>query len=99
MRMQGEKQTLTGCVVDSGHGITHIIPVVDGFVIGSCIRSIPLAGRDITSYVQQALRYYTNIQRSPLQKTHECGSQQAPLHGPSNLYTSDLRSLRKFPNP
>ncbi|KAK9814862.1 hypothetical protein WJX73_000597 [Symbiochloris irregularis] len=53
---QGKRQTLTGCVVESGHGVTHIIPVVDGFVIGSCIRSIPLAGRDITLYIQKALR-------------------------------------------
>ena len=54
--MQAKRQTLTGCVVESGHGVTHVIPVVDGFVIGSCIRTIPLAGRDITVFVQQALR-------------------------------------------
>lgn len=29
---------LTGVVVDSGDGCTHVIPVVDGYVIGSAIR-------------------------------------------------------------
>lgn len=36
---------LTGVVVDSGHGCTHIIPVVDGYVISSAIRTMPLAVR------------------------------------------------------
>ena len=43
-------------VVDSGDGCTHIIPVVDGFVISSAIRTVPLAGRDVTQHVQQLLR-------------------------------------------
>jgi actin-related protein len=45
-----------GTVIDSGDGVTHIIPVVDSYVIGSSIKSIPIAGRDITAFVQQLLR-------------------------------------------
>jgi actin-related protein 3 len=33
-----DKRTLTGTVVDSGDGVTHVIPVADGYVLGSCIR-------------------------------------------------------------
>ena len=51
-----EERTLTGTVVDSGDGVTHVIPVADGYVIGSCIKHIPLAGRDITNYIQQIMR-------------------------------------------
>lgn len=47
------KRTLTGTVIDSGDGVTHVIPVAEGYVIGSSIKHIPLAGRDITSFVQQ----------------------------------------------
>mgnify|MGYP000187351413 CR=1 FL=1 len=47
---------LTGTVVDSGDGVTHIIPMVDGYVIGSCIKHVPLAGRDITEYIMRAIR-------------------------------------------
>lgn len=47
---------LTGTVIDSGDGVTHVIPVVEGYVIGSAIKSIPIAGRDITHLVQHILR-------------------------------------------
>lgn len=53
---QVNERTLTGCVVDSGDGVTHVIPVAEGYVIGSCIKHIPIAGRDITYFVQQFLR-------------------------------------------
>lgn len=29
---------------------------MDGYVIGSCIKHVPLAGRDITEYIVKALR-------------------------------------------
>ncbi|EGT41882.1 hypothetical protein CAEBREN_01871 [Caenorhabditis brenneri] len=43
-------------VIDSGDGVTHCIPVADGYVIGSCIKHIPIAGRDITYFIQSLLR-------------------------------------------
>ncbi|XP_029089728.1 actin-related protein 3B isoform X4 [Monodon monoceros] len=54
-RQVGER-TLTGIVIDSGDGVTHAIPVAEGYVIGSCIKHIPIAGRDITYFMQQLLR-------------------------------------------
>lgn len=36
--------------------MTHVIPVAEGYVIGSSIKSIPIAGRDITYFVQSLLR-------------------------------------------
>ncbi|XP_043546667.1 actin-related protein 3B isoform X2 [Chiloscyllium plagiosum] len=54
-RQVGER-TLTGIVIDSGDGVTHCIPVAEGYVIGSCIKHIPVAGRDITFFIQQLLR-------------------------------------------
>lgn len=50
------ERTLTGTVVDSGDGVTHVIPVAEGYVIGSAIKHIPIAGRNITQFVQQLLR-------------------------------------------
>lgn len=47
---------LTGLVVDSGDGVTHVFPVSAGYVIGSCVKHIPLAGRDITKFTLQHLR-------------------------------------------
>lgn len=51
-----KQRTLTGTVIDSGDGVTHVIPVAEGYVIGSCIKHIPLAGRNITQYIQQLMR-------------------------------------------
>lgn len=49
-------RSLTGTVIDSGDGVTHVIPVAEGYVIGSAIKNIPIAGRDITSFIQTMLR-------------------------------------------
>eukprot|EP01104_Vermistella_antarctica_P006290 TRINITY_DN16_c0_g1_i1.p1 TRINITY_DN16_c0_g1~~TRINITY_DN16_c0_g1_i1.p1 ORF type:complete len:440 (+),score=124.78 TRINITY_DN16_c0_g1_i1:40-1320(+) len=53
---QVTERTLTGTVIDSGDGVTHVIPVAEGYVIGSSIKHIPIAGRDLTSFVQQLMR-------------------------------------------
>ena len=36
--------------------MTHVIPVADGYVIGSCIKHIPIAGRDITHFIAGLLK-------------------------------------------
>lgn len=53
---QVTERTLTGTVIDSGDGVTHVIPVAEGYVIGSAIKHIPLAGRDITQFVLALIR-------------------------------------------
>ncbi|KAI0073889.1 Actin/actin-like protein [Panus rudis PR-1116 ss-1] len=49
-------RTLTGTVIDSGDGVTHVIPCAEGYVIGSAIKHIPIAGRDITQFVLNLIR-------------------------------------------
>ena len=39
---------LTGVVVDTGDGVTHVVPVYEGFVPGHLIRRLDVAGRHIT---------------------------------------------------
>ncbi|NP_001170315.1 Actin-related protein 3-like [Zea mays] len=50
------KCEMTGVVVDVGDGATHIVPVADGYVIGSSIRSIPITGKDVTQFIHQLLK-------------------------------------------
>lgn len=47
---------MTGVVVDIGDGAPHIVPVVNGYVIGSSIKSFPLSGSDVTQFVMQLLQ-------------------------------------------
>ncbi|CAN1147655.1 Actin-related protein 2 [Linum perenne] len=42
---------LTGLVIDSGDGVTHVVPVVDGFSFPHLTKRMNVAGRHITSYL------------------------------------------------
>ncbi len=56
LNLERHETEITGTVVDSGDGVTHIVPVVSGYVIGSCIKHIPMAGRTITDFIADQLR-------------------------------------------
>lgn len=42
---------LSGVVVDSGDGVTHICPVYEEFALPHLTRRLDIAGRDITRYL------------------------------------------------
>ena len=47
----------TGLVFDSGDGVSHVIPVIDGFIPRHAVQRLNLAGRHITKYLVKLLTY------------------------------------------
>ena len=45
----------TGLVVDSGDGVTHTIPVYEGYMLKHAIRKMTIAGRMLTEYMQKLM--------------------------------------------
>eukprot|EP00354_Favella_ehrenbergii_P006515 CAMPEP_0170465762 /NCGR_PEP_ID=MMETSP0123-20130129/9981_1 /TAXON_ID=182087 /ORGANISM="Favella ehrenbergii, Strain Fehren 1" /LENGTH=372 /DNA_ID=CAMNT_0010731733 /DNA_START=66 /DNA_END=1180 /DNA_ORIENTATION=- len=45
----------TGLVVDSGDGVTHTVPVFEGFSIPHAVEKMEIAGRVVTDYCQKLL--------------------------------------------
>ena len=49
--------TNTGFVFDSGDGVSHVIPVVEGHILNHAIRRTNVAGRHVTTYLNKLLNF------------------------------------------
>ena len=45
----------TGIVLDSGDGVSHVIPVVEGYIQKHAVTRLNLAGRHVTNYLVRLL--------------------------------------------
>jgi len=69
----------TGVVLDSGDGVTHAVPVYEGFALPHAVTRADIAGRDVTNHLMMLLRhtgqiFHTSAEREIVRtiKEQEC---------------------------
>ena len=72
----------SGVVVDSGDGVTHIVPVYESTVLNHLTRRLDVAGRDVTrNLIALLLRRGYALNRSEERRVgKECRSRWSPYH-------------------
>src|SRR5712664_2125220 len=58
---KSNREKMTQIVFDSGDGVTHVVPIYEGFSLPHAIARVDMAGRDLTDYLMKILaeRGYT----------------------------------------
>merc|ERR1719350_91254 len=74
----------TGVVLDSGDGVTHAVPVYEGFALPHAVMRADIAGRDVTEHLMLQLRraghiFHTSAEREVVKTMKEQECQVCPV--------------------
>mmetsp|Transcript_31633 Transcript_31633/g.80255 ORF Transcript_31633/g.80255 Transcript_31633/m.80255 type:complete len:382 (+) Transcript_31633:122-1267(+) len=66
----------TGVVLDCGDGVTHAVPVYEGFALSHAVMRSDIAGRDVTEHLAQQLRraghvFHTSAEKEVVRRIKE----------------------------
>jgi len=96
----------TGCIFDSGDGVSHIVPVYDGYSIPHAISRIDIAGRDMTDWMGKLLTergysFFTSAEREIVREIKETNAYVAFDYDTEILkstYSSEVETYYTLPD-
>lgn len=91
----------TGVVLDCGDGVTHCIPVYDGFALNHAMTRLDIAGRDVTEHLQLLLRraghtFSTSAEFELVRQIKESICYVEKVYSPEEKYADDPKGPKQY---